>query len=78
VILVLAAGLLGVAKFAGCDMSGLGARVERNARAMQEEAGRKRDYLRGLLPSATFGGMGVFFGFRRKAREMAPASPPTQ
>jgi uncharacterized membrane protein (Fun14 family) len=69
-------GILGFARFVGCDSSSLRERVEHEAAAVKETAKRERDYLKGLLPSATAGGIGVFLGFRRKSRLSVAAPAP--
>ena len=65
---VLVVGVLGLAKFAGCDNSDLRVQVAREATTVTETVKRERDHLKHLLPSATAAGIGVFWGFRRRSR----------
>ena len=50
----------------GFDTTHAQAVVERDSKWVQHEIVQTRDYLEGLLPSVTTGGLGAFFGFRRK------------
>ncbi len=67
---------LGIAKFAGCDTTAFRQRIEHDAETAKEKAAHERDYLKGLLPSGTAAGLGVFWGFWRRSRGMALSSPP--
>jgi uncharacterized membrane protein (Fun14 family) len=69
--LILVAGavgllLLGYGKLAGWDMTPAQEKMKRGGEWAQREATTAKDYLRGLLPSATAAGIGMFLGFRRR------------
>ena len=58
--------LLGYGKLAGWDMTPAQEKMKRGGEWAQREATTAKDYLRGLLPSATAAGIGMFLGFRRR------------
>jgi len=69
VAVVLTAGvilLIGLGRYAGCDTTATEAKVKEESILVQREAKVARDYLKGLLPSASVGAVGAFLGFRRK------------
>ena len=66
--------LVGLGKYAGCDTAPTEAKVKQGSAAVQQEAKVVRDYLKGLLPSASVGAIGTIFGFypAKKASELNP------
>ena len=72
VISVLVLALLGLGKFAGWDLKHTQEQIKRGGAWARHEATTEKDYLKSLLPSATAGGIGIFMGFRRRNRAVAP------
>jgi hypothetical protein len=68
VVSALAIALLAYGKLAGCDMTRPQEQIKHGSEWAQHEASAKMDYLKHLLPSATTGGIGVFWGFRRRSK----------
>ena len=69
--LILLAGALGLAllgfgKLAGWDMTRTQEQLKHSGEWARHEAKAEQDYFKGLLPSATAGGIGMFMGFRRR------------
>lgn len=58
--------LLAYGKFAGWDMTHTREKIKRSGEWAQREVTTTKDYLTGLLPSATAAGIGMFLGFRRR------------
>jgi uncharacterized membrane protein (Fun14 family) len=72
-LVALAALLVGLCKYMGCDAAPAETEVKERAAWVQREAETATGYLKGLLPSTSAGAVGVFLGFRRKGRVIAPA-----
>ena len=72
-LVALAVLVVGIGKYAGWDTAPAETKVKERATWVQHEAATARDYLKHLLPSATAGAVGVFLGFRRKDKPIAPA-----
>ncbi|MGA2279850.1 MAG: hypothetical protein ABSG80_06060 [Verrucomicrobiota bacterium] len=72
---ILIIALLALGRYVGCDTTRTQEEAKRSSAWVQREATETRDHLKGLLPSATTGGAGMFFGFRRK-RKTTAAEPP--
>lgn len=68
----LAIGLLMFGKYAGCDATRAREQVKRGSEWAQRETTAMKDYLKQLLPSATAGGVGTFWGFRRRGKASDP------
>jgi uncharacterized membrane protein (Fun14 family) len=69
--LALAAGLvllLGIGKYAGWDAPKTEVRIKEGTAWVEREAVAMKDYLSGLLPSASAAGVGGFLGLRRRAK----------
>jgi uncharacterized membrane protein (Fun14 family) len=75
---VLIIALLALGRHVGWDTTRAQEQVKRSSAWVQREATETRDHLKGLLPSAAAGGIGVFFGFRRNRKTTAskPPKPP--
>ena len=58
--------LVGLGKYAGCDIAPTQAKVKEGSAFVQREAKVAREYLKRLLPLASAGAVGTFLGFRRK------------
>jgi uncharacterized membrane protein (Fun14 family) len=71
-LLVLAGLLVGLGKYAGWNTSSAETKVKESATWVQREAAAAREYLKGLLPSASAAAVGAFLGFRRKGKQVAP------
>ena len=69
---VMAALLVGLGKYAGWNTSSAETKVKESATWVQHEAAAAREYLKGLLPSASAAAVGAFLGFRRKGKQVAP------
>ena len=70
-LIVLAALLVGVGKYAGWNTSPAETKVKESATWVKHEAAAAREYLKGLLPSASAAAVGAFLGFRRKGKRVA-------
>lgn len=64
----LGVALLGFGKLVGWNMTPTQEHMEYGSAWARREATAERDYLTGLLPSATAGGFGIFMGLRRRNR----------
>jgi uncharacterized membrane protein (Fun14 family) len=71
-LVALAALLVGLGKCAGCNSAPAETRVRDSAAWVRHEADAATDYVKGLLPSTAAGAVGVFLGFRRKGKAVAP------
>ena len=58
--------LLGYGKLAGWDITATQEKMKCDGEWAQRDATIAKDYFRGLLPSATAPGIGMFLGFRRR------------
>jgi uncharacterized membrane protein (Fun14 family) len=63
---VLVIALLAYGKFAGWDMTHTQEQVKQGGEWARHTATAEKDHLKGLLPSATAGAVGMFMGFRRR------------
>lgn len=65
--------VVGIGKYAGWDTTRAQATVKERAVWAEQQAAATKDYLTGLMPSASAGGVGAFFGFRRRGKVSAVA-----
>lgn len=63
-----AAGLVGAGQHLGWDATGTAEKVQTGAAWVGREAAEARDYLSGMLPSASAAGIGGLLGFRRRGK----------
>ena len=66
--------VVGICKYAGCNVAPAETGVKERATWVQHEAAAAKDYLKGLLPSTAAGAVGVFLGFRRKDKVIVPVA----
>ncbi len=59
-------GVVGLGRYAGCDTRKAEEEVKKGEAWVQKGVAKGKDYLQGLLPSASAGGFGVLLGFRRR------------
>lgn len=75
-VLALTAGLFVAGQWLGWDTRAAREQARETGERFQREVVQLRDRAQGLLPTAAAGGLGAFFGFRRRHREVT-GTPPT-
>jgi uncharacterized membrane protein (Fun14 family) len=72
IIVALVVALVALGRFAGCDTTRTQEQIKHGGEWAQHEVTVAEDLLMNMLPSATGGGIGVFWGFRRRGKAPAP------
>jgi uncharacterized membrane protein (Fun14 family) len=75
-LLALGTLVVGVGKYVGCKAAPAETGIKERATWVQHETDAATGYLKGLLPSTSAGAVGIFLGFRRKDRAVAPSADP--